>query len=68
MLLLMKRGVKGRREEETEFLVSSPPVKEILIEQGCGKAKADSEGLSRADGLLGRMQAKGIVGNYMGLE
>lgn len=41
-LALMKREMKGRREGETECLVSSPPAEEILLEQGCGNAKASS--------------------------
>lgn len=42
VLALMKREMKGRREAETERLVSSLPVEEILLEQGCGNAKASS--------------------------
>ena len=47
-LALMKEEMKGRREGETECLVSSPPAEEILFEQGCGNAKASSKGLSGA--------------------
>lgn len=48
VLALMKGEMKGRREGETGCLVSSLPAEEILLEQGCGNAKASSEGLSGA--------------------
>lgn len=42
VLAPMKTEMKGRRGRETESLVSSPPAEEILLEQGCGNAKASS--------------------------
>ena len=38
----IKREMKGRRQGQTECLFSSLPVEEILLEQGCGNAKASS--------------------------
>lgn len=58
--------MKGSREGETVILVSFRPVEE----QGSGKWELQSQqrgAQQGAKGLLGRMQAKGIVGNYTGL-
>jgi len=44
----MKSGMKGRRGGGMKCLVSSPPAEEMLLEQGCGNAKASSSGLSGA--------------------
>lgn len=46
-LALIERKMKERRERQTECLVPSPLAEEILLEQGCGNAKAGSQGLSR---------------------
>lgn len=64
-----KKKMKERRDGETEHLVSSPPVEEILIWTEVWERQSRQLGARQdADRLLGRMQAKGIVGNYTGLK
>lgn len=69
-LALMKREMKGRREGETEclacFLSTS---RGNTAWAGVWERQSQQLGAQQgAEGLLGRMEAKGIVGNYTGLE
>ena len=65
----MLKKMKGRREGETGRLVPAPPERGNAARTRVWECQSRQWGAQwGAEGLLGRMHAKGIVGNYTGLE